>query len=111
MPVPLHANRLRSRGFNQAYEIAKPVSRYLGIPIDAGVCQRVIDTPAQTGLGAEQRKRNLCDAFCSRESGLPNSLAIIDDVVTTGSTVQAIAIELKKQGVQSVRVWSVARTL
>jgi ComF family protein len=111
LPVPLHANRLRSRGFNQAYEIAKPVSRYLGIPIDAGVCRRVIDTPPQTGLGAGERQRNLHDAFCSRKCGLPKSLAIIDDVVTTGSTVQAIAMVLKKQGVESVQVWSVARTL
>ncbi len=111
LPVPLHANRLRSRGFNQAYEIAKPVSRYLGIPIDADACRRVIDTPAQTGLGAGERKRNLRDAFRTREYGLPKSLAIIDDVVTTGSTVQAIAMALKKQGVESVCVWSVARTL
>ena len=111
LPVPLHANRLRSRGFNQAYEIAKPVSRYLRIPIDAGACRRVIDTPAQTGLGAGRRKRNLHGAFCPRKYDLPNSLVIVDDVVTTGSTVKAIAIALKKQGVKSVRVWSVARTL
>lgn len=109
LPVPLHNNRLRSRGFNQAYEIARPISRCLGIPVDAGLCRRVLDTPSQTGLGAAERKRNHRNAFDVRENGMPISIAIIDDVITTGSTATAIATELKKCGAKKVQVWCVAR--
>lgn len=109
IPVPLHAERHRERGFNQAHELARPLSRLLGIAIDDRLCERVRATHDQTELTAKQRRKNLRKAFeVTRVTGLRH-VALIDDVLTTGSTVSELARTLKRAGVKVVDVWAVAR--
>ncbi len=109
IPVPLHLSRYRERGFNQALEIARTVSLKLTIPIDYGSCSRLKNTPHQTGLTAKKRQQNLRRAFSVRKPIKVNHVAILDDVMTTGSTVNALAAELKLAGVKRVDVWVVSR--
>ncbi len=108
--VPLHPHRLRERGYNQALELARPLARALQIPIEAHALQRQRPTRAQTGLDAKARRRNLRDAFSLRaEHGLPAHVAIVDDVMTTGSTLRECARVLRRGGVERVDVWALAR--
>lgn len=110
IPVPLHSRRLRERGYNQALELAKPLARQFGIPIDHHSCERVIDNPPQAGLKKQQRKRNIRGAFKLRRTLEARHIALVDDVVTTGSTVTELARLLKRSGVERVDVWALART-
>lgn len=109
IPVPLHPARYRERGFNQALEIARIVSKTMAIPLDYSSCIRLKDTPHQTGLTAKKRKQNLRRAFALKKPIVANHVAILDDVMTTGSTVNALANALKKTDVSSVDVWVCAR--
>jgi len=109
IPVPLHPGRQRLRGFNQATELARRISRNLNIALDAGCLQRHRATPRQTGLNMRERKQNLRDAFSLHNKLLPDSCALVDDVVTTGATSQELAALLKKNGVKHVEIWSIAR--
>ncbi|RMF95238.1 MAG: ComF family protein [Gammaproteobacteria bacterium] len=111
LPVPLHRRRLRRRGFNQALEIARPCARRLGIPLRPGVCRRTRDTPPQSGLGGPARRRNLTGAFAADRRLRGLRVAIVDDVVTTGSTVSAVATALRAAGAAAVEVFCVARVL
>jgi ComF family protein len=108
IPVPLHKARYHDRGFNQALEIARTVSKTLEIPVNYTSCIRHKDTPHQTGLSAKKRRQNLRRAF-SVQNPMHGHVAILDDVMTTGSTVNALAKELKKAGVGRVDVWVCAR--
>ena len=110
VPVPLHPQRLRERGFNQALELARIVSKKLDIPLDYSICQRNKATPFQSGLSAKQRYINLRNAFVITESPPYKHVAIFDDVVTTGTTVNELAKQLKKSGIEIVEVWAIART-
>jgi len=110
VPVPLHPSRLRERGFNQAVELARLIGRALAIPLDTQTCQRIRLTSAQSGLTATERRRNLRNAFYVRPMDLPRSLAIVDDVMTTGATVASMAQALRRQGVERIEVWVCART-
>ncbi|MGH8722110.1 MAG: ComF family protein [Burkholderiales bacterium] len=110
VPMPLHRSRLGERGFNQACEIARPVSRRLGLPVDTGGVFRARATLEQTHLNARERRTNLRGAFTARRKDWPGHVAIIDDVLTTGSTAGELASTLKKAGVRQVDVWCVART-
>ncbi|MCC5812314.1 MAG: ComF family protein [Ectothiorhodospiraceae bacterium] len=109
IPMPLHGSRLRERGFNQATELATPIAARLGIPLDRAALQRVRATAAQTSLPLRERKRNLRRAFrCEcRLDGL--RIALVDDVVTTGSTADAAAATLKRAGATEVHLWAVCR--
>ena len=109
IPVPLHKSRYRERGFNQALEIARTVSNKLQIPIDLTSCTRHKYTPHQTGLSAKQRQQNLRRAFSVQKTIAAQHVAILDDVMTTGSTANALAKALKKAGVSRVDVWACAR--
>lgn len=110
IPVPLHRKRLRQRGYNQAVEIAKPISRQLKIKLDKFNCTRNINTPAQSQLTAKQRRRNLHDAFlCKRLRA--KHIAIVDDVITTTSTVNELSRTLRQAGAERIDVWCVARTV
>lgn len=111
LPVPLHPSRLATRGFNQALEIAQPVSRCLRIPIRVSGCARVRNTVEQTALTGTARRRNLRGAFRVSAGLSGQHIAIVDDVLTTGSTVEALAAALREGGAASVQVWSVARTV
>lgn len=110
LPVPLHAKRLRERGYNQALEIARTLGRELSIPVDSRSCTRVLVTPPQTGLERKERRRNVRGAFRVRNPLDVTHVTIVDDVVTTGSTVAELTRVLKKAGVGRVDVWAVART-
>ena len=108
--VPLHHQRLRERGYNQALELARPLARALGVPLDPEGLIRVRPTSAQTGLDAKARRRNLHEAFAV-DAGheFPAHVAILDDVMTTGTTLRECARVLLRAGVQRVDVWALAR--
>lgn len=111
IPVPLHAGRLRARGFNQALELARPVAERLCIPINAHACTRIRGTAAQTDLPAAQRAKNIKGAFEVRQPLKVRRVAIIDDVMTTGATVDELARVLTAHGVEDVHVWVCARAV
>lgn len=110
LPVPLHAQRMRERGFNQATEIARSVSHHLGIALDRRRLRRMRPTESQTGLDRQGRQKNLRKAFEVRNDLNARHVAVLDDVVTTGSTASEITRVLKKAGVAEVSIWAVART-
>ncbi len=107
LPVPLHASRLRQRGYDQAWELARPLARALRIPLCAGL-RRTRATAPQSELDADERRRNLRSAFLARP-GLPCHVALVDDVMTTGTTLQAAALALRRAGVARVDAWVCAR--
>ena len=108
VPVPLHRNRLRRRGYNQAVELARPLGRALGLPVAPRLCRRQRPTPAQAELTGSDRRRNVRGAFAVA-APVPRHVAIVDDVVTTGSTVGELARVLRRAGAERVEVWAVAR--
>lgn len=112
LPVPLARKRMRHRGFNQAQMLADWLSPALAIPVDTKLLQRVQDTPSQQQLDAASRRRNLRQAFALAEdqSLTGRHLAIIDDVLTTGATAEALARLLKRAGATRVDVYCLART-
>ena len=111
IPLPLHPARLRERGFNQALELARPVSKALGVPIDARSCQRVRHTQAQAGLAWKERGKNIRNAFhCTANLG-GKRLILVDDVMTTGATLDECARTLKLHGAAHITLLVVARTL
>ena len=100
MPVPLHWRRLLSRGYNQALILARPISRKLKIPIAAGALGRAINNPTQVGLSRPQRKENLKKVFQVKNpvKVADKNILLIDDVITTGATVDEVARVLRKAG-------------
>jgi ComF family protein len=111
IPVPLYQNRLIDRGFNQAFEIANMLSSKLHIPIDTQALKRIRHTESQLGLTANQRARNILKAF-EYESDIKYShVAVVDDIVTTGSTANEITKTLHRAGVANVEIWGLARVL
>ncbi len=108
--VPLHKQRIQQRGFNQAVEIARTVSAELNLKTDFRCIEKSKSTPLQTTLNSHQRRNNLKGAFRLRHSIYTKSIALLDDVMTTGATVSEIASLLKKAGVRRVEVWVLART-
>ena len=109
LPVPLHPTRLRQRGFNQALELARPIAHSLKKPIMLKSIRRKRNTETQSSLPAKQRVKNLRGAFESIQAVNYTGVAIIDDVMTTGSTANELAKTLKLNGVSYVEVWCVAR--
>jgi ComF family protein len=107
IPVPLAAGRLRERGYNQAVEIARHVTRG---KLDLALCVRERDTPAQMDLPYAERRRNVGGAFRCTRSLAGQSVAVVDDVMTTGATLNEIALVLKQAGASRVINWVVART-
>ena len=108
--VPLHKQRIKQRGFNQAVEIARTVSAELNLKTDYRCIEKSKITPLQTTLNSHQRRNNLKGAFRLRKPAYAKSIALLDDVMTTGATVSEIASLLKKEGVHRVEVWVLART-
>ena len=111
LPVPLHRDRRKQRGYNQAALIADTVSRALQLPCLPDALQRVRATPTQTGLGRQGRLKNLRDAFAVRLDVVDAHVALVDDVITTGATTTACAEALLAAGAATVDVWAVARAL
>ena len=107
MPVPLSARRLRERGYNQSAEIARRLAGRA--PLELFACERSRDTAAQTELPWSERRRNVRGAFrCARR--LSGTVAVVDDVMTTGATLEELARALKQAGASRVVNWVVART-
>lgn len=109
IPIPLHQKRLQERGFNQALEIAKPIAKKFGLPIDYKGIQRIKFTMPQSGLAALERKRNMDNAFSISENYSGLYIALVDDVITTGCTVRECARLLVKHGAAKIDLWCAAR--
>ncbi len=109
LPVPLHRERLLERGYNQADEIAILWAREFGIRLERKALSRRRSTPSQSGLSAQQRVHNVRAAFDYRPAGEFRHVAIVDDIVTTGSTAAEITKTLHRAGVEYVEVWALAR--
>jgi ComF family protein len=108
-PVPLHLERWRERGFNQAAELARPLARRLGVPLDERLVWRRRATPPLWRLGPADRRRLLAGAFEARRDLTGLRIAVVDDVLTSGATADAIARELRRAGAVRVEIWAVAR--
>jgi ComF family protein len=108
VPVPLHRGRLRQRGYDQALELARPLARAFGLPLQASLLRRVHATAAQSSLGAAARQANLQQAFAAAATPLRH-VALVDDVMTTGATLHAAAQALQRAGVARVDAWVCAR--
>jgi ComF family protein len=115
LPVPLHTRRWRERGFNQADSIARHAGRMLGIRVNRLAIRRVRDTPSQTALDVGERRRNVRGAFALRNTRQLERLlraehvALVDDVMTTGSTLEELRALRRASGVRQVDLWAVAR--
>ena len=111
VPMPLHPKRLAERGFNQALEIARGLARRLGRPIEPRGALRVKDTPPQTRLPYEERAKNVRGAFLCKLDLSGASVAVVDDVMTTGATLNELARALKRAGATRVENFVIARTV
>lgn len=109
LPVPLHRRRMIRRGFNQAEEIARPLVTQLDLPLFVRGCRRTVNTVEQTSLDGDTRRKNIRGAFEVSGDVDGARVAIIDDVVTTGSTVLELARVLRAAGAAEVQVWAATR--
>ena len=111
VPMPLHHTKLRERGFNQSMEIARSVSRHSRVALLSRACKRIKNTPSQTGLPWKEREKNIKNAFVCEADFTGKHVAILDDVLTTGATVNELAKVIRKRGAAQVTGWIIARTL
>lgn len=115
IPIPLHAHRLRKRRFNQSFLLARALSQTCGLPVQPHILARTRATPSQGGLSAKARQRNVAGAFTVREAAKPfvrgRRFVLVDDVHTTGATLQACARVLKRAGAEDVTAITLARVV
>lgn len=110
VPVPLHKHRLRWRGFNQAACLAQEFCEQVHLKIDEDILVRHRATAAQVDLNARQRRENVQDAFrCVSNEVVGKRVLLIDDVCTSGSTLEACAVALRQGGAESVQALTLAR--
>lgn len=109
IPVPLHPFREITRGYNQSNEIGRTLSEYLGIDMRPDVCKRIRSTRAHSDLPAGARKKNIRGAFHANHLPHVRHVAIIDDVLTTGATVNELSKALYRCGVEKISIWVCAR--
>jgi ComF family protein len=112
MPVPLSAHRYRERGYNQSALIAKPIADSFNFPYSTSCIKRIRDTHTQVGLNAEERKNNIANAF-EADKGICGGrlVLLVDDIATTGSTLNECAVALKRAGSAEVICFTVARAV
>ncbi len=110
IPVPLSVERLRERGYNQSLEIARHVARATGTRLAPELCERRRDTPAQMDLPLAERAKNVRGAFHCPRLIAGAAIAVLDDVMTTGATLDEMAGTLKRAGAARVENWVIART-
>lgn len=111
VPMPLAPSRLAERGFNQALEIARVIASLTGIPLLRHACRKVVDTPPQAALPWRERGKNVRRAFVCDADLDCRRIAVVDDVLTTGATLNELARVLRRAGASEVVGWVVARTL
>ena len=111
IPMPMHHQRLKERGFNQALELARLLSRKMGITLDYKNCQRIKLTPPQANLALKERTRNIRGVFECKKNFQGQRIALVDDVMTTGASLNELAKTLKNSGAAHVECWVIARTL
>ena len=109
--MPLHPSRLRERGFNQSMELARRVANNLDIPLLPHACQRVRDTPPQSALAWKERGKNMRKAFTCTQDLTGKHVAVVDDVMTSGASLNEVAVALRSAGASEVSAWVIARTL
>ncbi len=109
--MPLHPHRLRVRGYNQSQLLARELARQLRLPLFSSACMRTRNTSTQSTLKWKDRNRNLRDAFSCSAAISGKHVAIVDDVMTSGSSVNELAKSLRAAGATEVSVWVIARTL
>ncbi len=110
LPMPLHPARLTQRGFNQAALLAAGLGRRLGLPVHLEAVTRRTDTPPQAGLDLRQRRRNLRGAFACDTALTGRRVALVDDVMTSGSSLRELARVVQAAGAVHVECWVMART-
>jgi ComF family protein len=111
IPMPLHPAKLRKRGFNQSLLIASTIARELNLKLLPNSCQRVRDTPPQSALPWKERNQNVRNAFQCDADLTGKRIAMVDDVLTSGASLNALAAALQKRGASEISAWVVARTL
>jgi ComF family protein len=111
VPMPLHPIRLRERGFNQAMEISRRIAKQTGIALLPDGCSRIKHTLPQTGLPWKERQKNIRRAFSCKIDVSGKHVAIVDDVMTTGATLNELAQVLRRRGATEISNWVIARTL
>ncbi len=109
--MPLHPNRLKERGFNQALEISRYIAKQYDLPLLADDCKRIKHTAPQMGLPWKSRQKNMRNAFACKIELRGMHVAVIDDVMTTGATLNELAKILHKQGAIEISNWVVSRVL
>lgn len=111
VPMPLSTERLRERGFNQSMELARILAARVGLPLDGDACVRVRHAEAQSALPFKRRAENIKGAFVCMTDFAGRSVAVVDDVLTTGATLNELARVLRKAGAVRITGWVAARTL
>ncbi len=111
IPMPLHPDKLRRRGFNQAQLIAAPVASALKVPLRTDACRRLRDTPSQTGLPWDRRDQNVRGAFGCDADLTGKHVALLDDVMTSGASMNELAAQVRKCGATRISAWVVARAV
>jgi ComF family protein len=109
--MPLHRSRLRERGFNQSQELARHVAKSLDIPLLPHACQRVRDTPPQSALKWKERGKNMRNAFTCTLDLSGKHVAVVDDVMTSGASLNEVSVALRGAGAAEISAWVIARTL
>jgi ComF family protein len=109
--MPLYPSRLRERGFNQSIELARRVANNLDIPLLPHACQRVRDTPPQSALKWKERGKNMRKAFTCTQDLSGMHVAVVDDVMTSGASLNEVSVALRSAGAYEVSAWVIARTL
>jgi ComF family protein len=111
IPMPLHPERLRERGFNQSMQLARRIGHRLELPVLPFACRRIRNTPSQSTLPWKERGRNMRQAFSCAGDVAGKHVAVVDDVMTTGATLSELSLALLNAGAAEVSAWVVARTL
>ena len=109
--MPLHPAKLRERGFNQSLLLATTLARELKLKLLPHACQRIRDTPPQSALPWKERKKNVRNAFSCNINLSGKRVVLVDDVLTTGASLNALAEAVSKKGAIEISAWVVARTL
>jgi ComF family protein len=110
VPMPLHPVRLRERGFNQSLELARRLSSRLGVPLLPHPCERVRDTPPQAAMTWRERGKNVRKAFACSVDFSGQHVAMVDDVMTSGASLNELGAALRRARAREISAWVVART-